>query len=208
MAKEDEEVATIVRKAIAELGNMGARVTEIAPEGFDALLQGSSVINAEFKFDLLDFLARFRGPVPVRSLDEILKSGLYHNAIDGVLRRANDVESRNNEAYRSALAKREAATKAIGDVLAQGGLTALAYPTIRRKAAPVGEQQPGSNCQLSATTGLPAIAMPAGFTADGLPVGLELLGSAFSEPTLLRIAYAYERNVQPRRPPKSTPALR
>ena len=106
-----------------------------------------------------------------------------------------------------ALAKREAATQAIGDLLAQGGITALAYPTIRRKAVPVGEQQPGSNCQLSATTGLPAIAMPAGFTADGLPVGLELLGSAFSEPTLLRIAYAYERALQPRRPPKSTPAL-
>jgi Asp-tRNA(Asn)/Glu-tRNA(Gln) amidotransferase A subunit family amidase len=208
MAKEDEEVAAIVRKAIGELGNMGARVTEIAPEGFDALLQGTSLINAEFKFDLDDFLAKFRGPVPVRSLDEILKSGLYHNAIDGVLRRANEVESRENEAYRTALAKRQAATKAIGDLLAQGGITALAYPTIRRKAAPVGEQQPGSNCQLSATTGLPAIAMPAGFTADGLPVGLELLGSAFSEPTLLRIAYAYERVVQPRRPPRTTPPLR
>jgi len=206
-AKEDEEVGAIVRKAVGELGGMGARVTEIAPEGFDALLQGTSLINAEFKFDLLDFFAKFHGPVPVHSLGEILATGLYHNAIDGVLRRAEEVESRDNDAYRTALAKREAATKAIGDLLAQHGITALAYPTIRRKAAPVGEQQPGSNCQLSATTGLPAIAMPAGFTADGLPVGLELLGSAFSEPTLLRIAYAYERAVQPRRPPKSTPAL-
>jgi Asp-tRNA(Asn)/Glu-tRNA(Gln) amidotransferase A subunit family amidase len=207
-AKEDEEVGAIVRKAVAELGNMGARVSEIAPEGFEALLQGTSVINAEFKFDLLDFFAKFRGPLPVKSLGDILASGLYHNAIDGVLRRAEEVESRDTEAYRTALAKREAATKAIGDLLAQGGITALAYPTIRRKAAPVGEAQPGTNCQLSATTGLPAIAIPAGFTADGLPVGLELLGSAFSEPTLLGIAYAYERNVQPRRPPKTTPPLR
>ena len=37
------------------------------------------------------------------------------------------------------------------------------------------------------------MSMPAGFTADGLPVGLELLGGAFSEPLLLRVAYAYER---------------
>jgi Asp-tRNA(Asn)/Glu-tRNA(Gln) amidotransferase A subunit family amidase len=207
-AKEDEEVGAIVRKAVASLGSIGARVSEIAPEGFDALLQGTSVINAEFKFDLLDFFAKFGGPLPVRSLDDILRTGLYHNAIDGVLRRANEVESRDTDAYRASLAKRDAATKAIGDLLAQGGITALAYPTIRRKAATVGEQQPGSNCQLSATTGLPAIAMPAGFTADGLPVGLELLGSAFSEPALLRIAYAYERVVNPRRPPASTPALR
>ena len=208
MAPEDGEVAAIVRKAVGELGNLGARVSEVAPEGFDALLQGTSVINAEFKFNLLDFLAKFRGPLPAKSLDEILTSGLYHNAVDGVLRRANEVESRDTETYRTSLAKREAAAQAIGDLLAQRGITALAYPTIRRKAAPVGEAQPGSNCQLSATTGLPAISIPAGFTPDGLPVGLELLGSAFSEPTLLRIAYAYERVMHPRRPPASTPSLR
>ena len=89
------------------------------------------------------------------------------------------------------------ATRAIADLLAQRNITALAYPTIRRKPAPVGEAQAGSNCQLSATTGLPAISIPAGFTPDGLPVGLELLGPAFSEPTLLRVAYAYERVAAP-----------
>ncbi len=109
MAPEDGEVAAIVRKAVGELGNLGARVSEVAPEGFDALLQGTSVINAEFKFNLLDFLAKFRGPLPAKSLDEILTSGLYHNAVDGVLRRANEVESRDTETYRTALAKREAA---------------------------------------------------------------------------------------------------
>ena len=133
----------------------------------------------------------------MRSLDEILTSGLYHNAVDGVLRRANEVESRDTETYRAALTKREAATRAIADLLAQRNITALAYPTIRRKPAPVGEAQAGSNCQLSATTGLPAISIPAGFTPDGLPVGLELLGPAFSEPTLLRVAYAYERVAAP-----------
>ena len=39
-APEDGEVGAIVRKAVEELGNLGARVSEIAPEGFDALLQG------------------------------------------------------------------------------------------------------------------------------------------------------------------------
>jgi amidase len=60
---------------------------------------------------------------------------------------------------------------------------------------------------LSPTTGLPAISIPAGFTADGLPVGLDLLGLPFSEPALLKAAYAYERSVGPRKPPKSTPPL-
>ena len=58
----------------------------------------------------------------------------------------------------------------------QLSLDALAYPTIRRRAAQIGDPQRGSNCQLSATTGLPALSVPAGFTDAGLPTGLDLLG--------------------------------
>ena len=42
-------------------------------------------------------------------------------------------------------------------------------------------------------TGLPAMSVPCGFTRDGLPIGLQLIGRAFDEATLLRIAYSYER---------------
>jgi aspartyl-tRNA(Asn)/glutamyl-tRNA(Gln) amidotransferase subunit A len=43
-------------------------------------------------------------------------------------------------------------------------------------------------------TGLPAISVPCGFTRDGLPIGLQLIGRAFDETTLLQIAYSYERS--------------
>ncbi len=86
-------------------------------------------------------------------------------------------------------------------------ITAFVYPTLRRKPAVIGQPQSGSNCQLSAATGFPAMSMPAGLTADGLPVGMDLLGQPWSESTLLRVAYAYERLVAPRRPPKTTPPL-
>ena len=42
-------------------------------------------------------------------------------------------------------------------------------------------------------TGLPAVSLPCGFTADNLPVGLQLLGRHYDEATLLRVAYAYEQ---------------
>jgi aspartyl-tRNA(Asn)/glutamyl-tRNA(Gln) amidotransferase subunit A len=41
--------------------------------------------------------------------------------------------------------------------------------------------------------GLPAISVPCGFTTDGLPVGLQIVGKAFDEAGVLRIANAYEQ---------------
>jgi Asp-tRNA(Asn)/Glu-tRNA(Gln) amidotransferase A subunit family amidase len=200
-APEDKEVAGIVYAAIEKLQHIGIDTVAITIPGYDEMMQNTSVINAEFKFDLMDFLARYP-KAPVKSLDEILSRGLYHAAVDGVLRRANEVASRDSESYRASLAKRDAARKTVLAAMREQKIHALAYPTLRRKPALIGEGQGGSNCQLSATTGLPAMSMPAGFTADGLPVGLELLGGAFSEPLLLRVAYAYEREVRPRRPPE------
>jgi aspartyl-tRNA(Asn)/glutamyl-tRNA(Gln) amidotransferase subunit A len=50
-----------------------------------------------------------------------------------------------------------------------------------------------SLCRPANFTGLPAISVPCGFTKDGLPIGLQLIGRAFDEATLLRIAHSYER---------------
>ena len=50
----------------------------------------------------------------------------------------------------------------------------------------------GSNRALSPMTGFPALTVPAGFTTDVLPVGLEFLGRPFTEAMLLNFAYAYE----------------
>jgi Asp-tRNA(Asn)/Glu-tRNA(Gln) amidotransferase A subunit family amidase len=203
-APDDAEVAGIVRKALDSTRANGTEIIELALPELDTLLQGTSVINAEFKHDLDAFLAQYP-KAPVRTLAEIVASGKYNTAVDGVLKRANAVAERDTDAYRQALAKRDAARQAIIDVLKSQKLDGLAYPTLRRKPALIGQGQGGSNCQLSATTGLPAMGIPAGFTADGLPIGFDLLGDAFSESKLLRIAYAYEQAVKPRRPPPTTP---
>jgi aspartyl-tRNA(Asn)/glutamyl-tRNA(Gln) amidotransferase subunit A len=42
-------------------------------------------------------------------------------------------------------------------------------------------------------TGMPAISIPCGFTAAGLPVGLQIAGKPFDEPTVLRVAYTYQQ---------------
>src|SRR5204862_3758806 len=52
-----------------------------------------------------------------------------------------------------------------------------------------------------------SIAVPAGFTAEGLPIGITFFGPAYSEPALLKLAYSYEQATHHRIPPKTTPPL-
>ena len=194
----------MVRKAIGSLSNNGIELVDVTIPGLDDLLQGTSVINAEFKFQLLDFLAQYPR-APVHSLAEILSSGRYDPAVEGVFKRAEAVDSPDSAAYRESLDKRKKVREVVLHAMQEQRVQALAYPTLRRKAAPIGQPQGGSNCQLSATTDLPAMAIPAGFTADGVPVGFELLGEPFTESTLLKIGYAYEQTTKPRRRPTTTP---
>ena len=205
-APEDEEVGDLLRKALDAMKPHGAEVIDVVVPGLDNLLRDSSVIGDEFKFDLAAYLARHPN-APVKSLGEIIERGLHHDALDQSFRLRNAPEKKETEHYRQALLKRRALRGAVEVALAAQRVDVLAYPTLRRKPALIGEAQLGTNCQLSATTGLPAISMPAGFTVDGLPVGLELLGAAFSEPALLGMAFAWEQAASTRRAPFSAPPL-
>jgi Asp-tRNA(Asn)/Glu-tRNA(Gln) amidotransferase A subunit family amidase len=205
-APEDDEVAGIIRKALDGMKAQGAEVVDITVPGLDDLLRESSVINDEFKFDLAAYLAK-QPNAPVKSLGEIIDRGLHHQALDQTFRLRNAPEKKETEHYRQAMVKRRALRAAVLAALEEQRIDAVAYPTLRRKPALIGEAQAGSSCQLSATTGLPAMSMPAGFTADGLPIGLELLAGAWEEAKLLKYAYAWEQATKPRKPPFSTPPL-
>ena len=205
-AQEDTEAGAIVRKAIDEMKKQGAETLDVAILGLDDLLRNTSVIDMEFKADLAGYLKTVPD-APVRSLGDIIERGLYHSAIESSLRHRNNAAGRDSEGYRRAMIKRGALRSAVLAAFEEHRLDALAYPTMRRKPALIGEPQGGSTCQLSAATGLPALSMPAGFTDEGLPIGLELLGAAFAEPRLLGLAHAFEAHERVRRPPFSTPAL-
>jgi amidase len=205
-APEDQEVTTVVQQALDSLKKAGAEIVDVVIPGLDDLLRDSSMINSDFKFDLAEYLAQ-SGNAPVKSLGEILDRGLYHTALEGTFRARNAVEHRESDASRRARIKRVALRQAIEAVLSEHRLAAMVYPTLRRKPARVGDGQSGSACQVAAHSGLPALSAPAGFTDDGLPVGIELLGAAFKEQDLLSLGYAMEQTLRLRRPPFSTPAL-
>jgi len=203
---EDEESGDIVRAALARMGELGATVIDISIDGLDTLSTRANVIRHEFKFDFMDYLSA-TPEAGVRSLDDVLERGLHHAALEATFRRHNRPESRDSDAYRAALAKRVLVQEALRRALSDEDLDALVYPTIRRKAARIGDQQPGTNCLPSAASGFPALSLPAGLTNDGIPVGLEMMGLPFSDARLVSLAYAFEQADSPRRAPDFTPAL-
>ncbi len=202
----DEEATIVIRAAIEQMRKQGAEAIEVVIPALDSLTRGASVIDYEFKFDLMDYLANTPG-APVKSVSEIVERGLFHSAIGGSLRRRDSAGTRDGAPYRAALARRVTASDAIVKFLDDNRLDAIIYPAVRRKPALIGQAQAGSNCTLSAITGLPALSMPAGFTPDSLPIGMELLGRPLSDARLLAFAYDYEQAAHPRRPPRTTPPL-
>jgi Asp-tRNA(Asn)/Glu-tRNA(Gln) amidotransferase A subunit family amidase len=204
-APEDAAVASVVREALARMVALGADTVTVEVPSFDSLIVGSSVINYEFKWDLEDYLAGVPD-APLGTLRELIDTGLAHEALIGGFRIADTLQSRDSEAYRAALAKRGPLGDAIVAAMNATSVDALVYPTIRRVAAPIGAGQPGGNCQLSASTGLPALSAPAGWSND-LPVAVELLGRPFDDARLVAFAYALEQAESQRRAPHTTPPL-
>ena len=205
-ADADGEILDTVRSAIRAMKAAGADTVRVDIPGFDSLLAGTSVINYEHKFDMIDYLARTPGE-PMTSIADILTSGYESAALEARFRFADSIGTRDSDAYKRALARQTFVRDRITAIMDSLHLDALVYPTMRRKPALVGDPQLGSTCALSAQTGLPALSIPAGFTSEALPVGIELLGRAFGDARLVALGYAFEQLGPQRRAPFSTPRL-
>jgi Asp-tRNA(Asn)/Glu-tRNA(Gln) amidotransferase A subunit family amidase len=201
---DDAEVAQIVMSAIERIAALGATTMEVAlPDDIDPAK--ATVWDFEFAEDLAEFLAGVPD-APVRSLAEILDNGNVHPSLESRLRQVLAGPGRDSAEHRAGLAEQARIRRAVVGPLDAHKLDALVYPTVRRKPALIGEPPRPANTRLSAVTGLPALTAPAGFTADGLPVGMELLGRPLADARLVALAFAYEQAVQPRRlPPTTTP---
>ena len=202
---DDGDGKLVYDQAITAMRNAGAEVIEVAIPGLDEMLTESGS-TYEFVEDLRRYLAAHPG-APVASLEEIVKAGLHHDQLDKRLRDPLAGPDRSSPGYQVLLAKRTVARAATDALLAKERLDALLYPTALGRPPVIGAENIYSNCRLSVVTGLPALAIPAGFTPRGLPVGLELLGAAFAEPRLLALGHGWEQLAKPRQPPFSTPPL-
>lgn len=135
------------------------------------------------------------GAAPVKDLTALIKSGRLHPSIKAQLETANQVKSPlgDGEYWQRLYPRRVELRQTITQLFQRYQLNALVYPHQRIPVAAIGEPQQGRNGFLAAASGFPAITVPAGFIKEGLPVGIELMGLAFQEHSLLKMAYAYEQ---------------
>jgi hypothetical protein len=203
---DDQEGVRVFRAAVEKMKGRGATFVDLVLPALDTVVANGQVIEFEMKQDLIDYFARVPG-APVASLSQIIERGLFHLQLESTLRRRESLGNLQNPAYKAALDRRVVARDMVVQYLDDNRLDGLVYPTSNRKPEFTGFTQRGGNCTLSAVTGLPAISMPAGFTEDSLPIGIELVGRPLADARLLAFASDYERAVKPRRAPVTTPPL-
>jgi len=219
LAEFDEKLAPIIQTALEVLKQEGAVIVD--PVEIDTLGKFDSseleVLLYEFKADLNAFLDKHSLKAPIHSLKEIIEFN-EHNRQKEMLYFGQDLLVKSEAkgplteiAYQEALAKgsRMARQEGIDATMDRHRLDALLAAT----AGPswltdlvTGDHDTGGSSTPAAVAGYPNINVPAGFVS-GLPVGISFFGRAWSEPSLIKIAFAFEQATKIRTAPRFLPTV-
>lgn len=211
----------LAEAAIAEMRKQGATIVDpadIATLGkFDA--GEFDVLLFEFKADLNKYLTWLGAASPVHSLKDVIAFNDAHTDQEmpyfgqEIMAMAEKKGSLASPTYTAALARNRHMARALGidATMAKYKLDALVAPTggpawiidlVNGDSSFANSSSPST---VTSVAGYPHITVPAGFHR-GLPVGISFFGRAWSEATLIRLAYAYEQATKHRRPPVFAPA--
>jgi len=176
-----------------------------------------TVLLYELKADMAAYLARLGPGAPVHTLNDIIQYNDRHASEEmpyfgqETFLKADEKGGLSSKEYIDALAAnhRLARTEGIDAVMDKFKLDALVAPT----DAPAwltdlvdGDHFLGGSSTAAAVAGYPSITVPAGFVF-GLPVGVSFFGRAWSESSLIRLAYAFEQATLHRKPPRFLPTV-
>ena len=210
----------LFEKALTALKAAGATLVDPAdlPTINDLLTDDSEtiVLFYEFKRDLNAYLATRTG-VPIHTLADAIAFNNAHAAQElqyfgqeeFLLAESDPFTAQQ---YQDALVRGHmlAGAQGIDAALANNNVTALVAPS----GSPAwttdlinGDHFGGGSTYPSAVAGYPIVNVPMGFVDGILPVGLSFIGTAWSEATLIKYAYAYEQATKLRRPPTYLPTI-
>ncbi len=206
----------IVERAIADMKRLGAVIIDPADvENADAFEKSElEVLLYEFKADLNQYLAALPG-ARARTLKDLIDFNERNRENEmpyfgqEIFLKAEAKGPLTEKAYRDALEKdlRLSQKEGIDKTMDKHRLDALVAPTSGPPSLidlVNGDYGVNGSSTVPAIAGYPHITVPAGYDF-GLPVGISFFGRPWSEPTLIKIAYAYEQATKHRRPPRFLP---
>lgn len=198
-----EPVLEVTEMAVADLESLGATTIEVTADiDVDALIDSFYVAEFERQEQFDDYLDTLESGAPIATFAEFVEANEYDPTLEDEMLSVVKIESPTDEPeYFERLYRRAQFIEELYDVMAVDDLDALFFPHQRQLVAEIGEEQLGRNGFLSSGTGFSSIAVPGGFSDNGVPIGMEFLCRPFDEPTLLEVAYAYEQGTKHRRPP-------
>jgi Asp-tRNA(Asn)/Glu-tRNA(Gln) amidotransferase A subunit family amidase len=207
----DPDIVKLLEQALVDMKVRGAEIVEGINVPEIAEIPTAKLFCNRFKHDINGYLARLGPQAPVKTFDEILASQKFHPSIEKRMLDAQaepppDRNAKCQEADENGGRLAQGVLKAMDDAR----LDALVYPSWNNPPRLIGDLNTphGNNSpRISPPTGFPAITVPMGFVRGTLPAGLQILGRPWSEPTLIKIGYAYEQATRHRRPPASAPPL-
>ena len=209
------EADAIAEAAIEALRYLGAEVIDQTdfPNADEMVAEPGEfeVLLYEFKADINAYLAARNDP-EIRTLEDLIRFNAEHANEEllyfgqEIFELAQEKGPLTEQGYRDALAKnhRLSREEGIDAILQAHNLDALVAPT-GSPTWPIdlinGDLFLGASSSPAAMAGYPIITVPAGH-AFGLPVGISFMGTAYSEPTLIKLAYAFEQATQVRERPR------
>ena len=215
----NDAVDKLMTEALGVMKKKGAVIVDPADLPTAGTFDDSEfeVLLYEFKADLNKYLAGLPATVKVRSLADIIAFNEKNRDREmryfgqEIMIMAQKKGPLTEKKYRDALAKDRLKSRAQGidAVMKKHRLDAIVGPTANPAwpTDPVnGDHFTGGTSTPAAVAGYPHITVPAGFVS-GLPVGISFYGSAWTEPKLIRMAYAYEQATHHRAPPRFLPTL-
>ena len=201
----DPGIRLVYEQAIRDLRRLGADVVDsLEIPGFDDLRTNQWC--ADFRKDIETYLTQRVQIDSVQTIEDILRIGTHSDFTRQRLEyQRSHIDRPDGEVPCGTpfddplrIAFREAIEKVMDDQV----IDAIVYPTWTYPPAHIDrfrEEYRGDNSQVIAPhTGQPAITVPMGFNADGLPAGIQFLGRLFDESTLIEIAYGYEQGTRHR----------
>jgi Asp-tRNA(Asn)/Glu-tRNA(Gln) amidotransferase A subunit family amidase len=210
---EFEAANRLVGKQLALLETRGIALVPNVSTGRDLIAEMPALRVNSFELrPAFDAYLRDRRPSgPIKTLADLIATGKY---LRGGTQQTRYTETMRigaleyNKDYLSRLDRQRDVRAALIATMERARVDALVYPVKLLGAPLIGSSDDGPrDNSISAVTGLPAIVVPVGFNAEGLPIAIELLGRPFSESRLIALAHAVDRALQARVPPKTTPHL-